>query len=212
MRNSPNTNSGSGAAWFRSPYLLLPVVAIVVALAIIFRPPAPRTAVAVPAAAAIPTGPNLLRNPGFLKSGAGWTAFHNAMPMHVTFGTIKAEKADVALGNAKNSVQEIFQYASVDAGSALVAGGQIGIAGAPLPAGASVVCMLIDASGKPTNVFSVGSSAGTGVFPFRAAYTPSGAKVQFVMGIFLGPTPGSGVTVTLKNLYLRKAAVSTGTK
>ena len=152
--NAPDT----GHPWYRSPYwlLLLPIVLFGLWMwHISGSPETPTTATTaggVSKATPTPTpakiiltsiGPNLLENPGFMTHGRGWTAYHNAQPMSVTYNSNNAS-ASISLMNASNSVQELYQSLNTKAGVPLVARGIIQVSGATLPAQASVNILFVD--------------------------------------------------------------------
>ncbi len=148
-------------------------------------------------------GPNLLANPRFASHGSGWTAYHNAQPMTVTY-TPSDASASIALTNAANSVQELYQSLKTKAGAPLVARGTIQIAGAALPTQASVNILFVDSSNRATSVFSINLQEGTGSFPFAVAFTPIGEAKQFVIAVITGPSSNDKTVVTFKHLQVTR--------
>ena len=146
-------------------------------------------------------GPNLLENPSFARGMHGWTLYHNAQPMQV-----RIEHSGVAIrpGAAKNSVQEVYQRFEVPPAGTIVASGRVRVSGAPLPADASVIVMVVDSSNKGTTGFYVVPKRGTGAFPFSFVYSPNGTTREFVLGVITGSYSNDRTVVSFDDLKIAK--------
>jgi hypothetical protein len=207
--------------WYRSRYWFLLIVVVLIGWWVRSNWPAsaPKQQQATnpaaqqsaaPAAEATPTvktiGGNLLTNPTFASNGNGWTAYHNAEPMPVTFSSSNGGEAAISINNVTSSVQEIFQFLPTGLRSPLFISGNIVISGAPMPPDAAVNAFMIDTDGKPHTLYQVGATNGTGTFPFWVSYTPHGAAKQLVIAVIVASQTDKITTVSVRNLSIRRLA------
>ncbi len=209
MRFTDEQN-GPKRAWYKSPnwLLLLPVVLFGIWIWHNLTSTAPTTSIVamtqpVKKVLLVSIGPNLLANPTFAKAGAGWTEYHNAKPMTVKYAATNGGEAIIGLNNAVNSVQELYQMQPMG-DKPLIVSGTIRIAGAPLPAPASVSIMFVNSNNTAKGVFSVSTANGIGSFPFKVAYVPDGSAKQFVVAIITGPASNDTTTVSIDHLSVTK--------
>ena len=188
---------------YRNSIWLLPVVIVALSFWLVHRLPAKPVPIQLATNSLEATGPNLLENASFSRGLQDWFEYHNAQAMRIS--TRGSGGAEIRLGDARDSVQEIYQRFEVPPGGTLVATGRVRVAGSPLPPDASVAIDFTDTSGHTTTGFYVWPATGLGAVPFAFLYTPNGTARVFSLAVVVGKMPGSKSAVIFEDLNVARA-------